>query len=140
LRVADAREVEAALEPRAARSSEPVAKVAAADKPFQRSCQRVRVGRWNEQSGLLFDDELRHAADVAGDDGEACSHRLENRDGQTLREARANEEIGSGEQLGHVVPRAAEFDAAREAAIPKGAIDRAWPRPLGADSRAAAPL
>ena len=121
-------EVEEPFSPLAAGVAEEAPSVGVANQAVERARELVRVPRANEDSRLAVDDELRDAAHVGGDDGQAGGHCLEDRDGKALGPAREDEHIGTGKQLRYVVPLALQPHAAVEAQLPHQLLQR---RPIG---------
>jgi len=80
----EASDVEPALCATPPRGSEPVPELWIAEESSHGLGKRSRVSRWNEETGLSVDYELRRAADVRCYYGQPGGHRLENRDGEAL--------------------------------------------------------
>ena len=77
--------------------------------------QGVRIAGWHEDARLPVNHEFRHPADVRGDDGQARSHRFENRERKPFGPGRENEDVGAAEQLRDVNPLPEKADGRLDA-------------------------
>src|SRR5688572_16201095 len=103
------------------------AEAAAQDRVLEQALDRgrktLRIAGRNEQPRVSIDYDLRHAADVRGDNREAGGHRLEDRDWKPLGVAREDEDVGRAEQLRDLIPLPEELDGGLEFEAPYFLLD-----------------
>ncbi len=103
------------------------------DQAADRGGELGRVSGLDEQPGLAVENELGHPADSGSDDGQACSHRFQHRDGHALGGAREDEHVGACQQFGNVPSLAEELDAVADSEPSNLGFQRRPVRPFADD-------
>jgi tetratricopeptide (TPR) repeat protein len=114
MRPLERRDVEPFPRPGVSRLPEPAAERGVFEEALDRGSEARRVPGRDEEAGLAVDDRLGDAADVGCDDRKAGGHGLEDRHREALGGTGQDEEVGAGEDLRNVVPRAGELDRSLE--------------------------
>ena len=115
---------------RPARSTEPASQLRIGEKPAQPLGQRRRIAALHEKAGAALDHGLADPGNVRGDHRQAGAHRLERAARKSLPVADQDEDVGSGQQLRHVVALAEEVDPLAQAMAAGQPLDLALKRPV----------
>ena len=135
MRLTSRYEIEALLRAEPSRCAQPPTECGVAEQPLERDRKRLRIPGRDEEPGLFLDDKLRHSPDIRGHDRQARRHRFEDRERKAFGAAGKDEDVGSGQELGDVVPLACQLDDGLQVEATGFALQREPVGPVAHDHR-----